>query len=205
METGQLALRAPPLTQQAHARLRAVIRPGDTVLDATVGNGKDSAVLAEAAGPQGRVYGFDIQDAALANTRRLLAELGLLDRVTLIQDSHAEIGRYARELCWPELACAVFNLGYLPGGGDKALTTARSSTLLALEAAHGLLRRGGYLSILCYPGHPAGEAETAAVKEWASRKATTSTMETIASQPSAASQNKAPILITLEKGTASSR
>jgi predicted methyltransferase len=38
-----------------------VLRPGDTVVDATAGNGQDTLFLAEAVGPTGTVYALDVQ------------------------------------------------------------------------------------------------------------------------------------------------
>ena len=57
----------------------------------------------------------------------------------------------------------MFNLGYLPGN-DHAVTTEAADTLEALEVAFGLIRPGGVLSVVCYPGHPAGASEAEAVE-----------------------------------------
>ena len=76
--------------------LRAV-QPGDTVVDATMGNGHDTLFLAGRVGPQGRVYAFDIQKDAVESTRKLLAEQDLADRVTLLCRSHAELAEAVRE------------------------------------------------------------------------------------------------------------
>ena len=45
------------------------IREGDTVVDATMGNGKDTLFLAELVGPKGRVHAFDVQPEAVERTR----------------------------------------------------------------------------------------------------------------------------------------
>ena len=60
----------------------------------------------------------------------------------------------------------VFNCGYLPGG-NKALTTETGSTLSALAQAVHILRPGGLLAVVLYPGHEAGALEAQAVSEWA--------------------------------------
>lgn len=39
--------------------LRQVVQPGDTVVDATLGNGHDTLMLCELVGETGRVIGFD--------------------------------------------------------------------------------------------------------------------------------------------------
>ena len=47
--------------------LERVIQPGDTVVDATVGNGHDTQMLAELVGENGHVIGFDVQPSAIAS------------------------------------------------------------------------------------------------------------------------------------------
>lgn len=64
------------------------------------------------------------------------------------------------------VSAILFNLGYLPGG-DQAVITTSGETLAALDTAAGLLRPGGILSVVCYPGHPGGDAESEAVIAWA--------------------------------------
>ena len=41
--------------------LERSVLPGDAVIDATMGNGHDTAFLCRAVGPSGRVYAFDVQ------------------------------------------------------------------------------------------------------------------------------------------------
>ena len=63
--------------------LRQVVQPGDTVVDATLGNGHDTLMLCELVGETGRVIGFDIQPDAVERTRERLADAGMLSRCTL--------------------------------------------------------------------------------------------------------------------------
>lgn len=144
-----------------HLLLHQVIRPGDLAVDATCGNGKDTLLLAELVGAEGRVWGFDIQQAALDRTAQRLGEAGLLPRVTLVATGHE---RLADHLPAPAKAI-VFNLGWLPGG-ERSIVTLPDTTLTALQAALGLLLPGGLLLITCYPGHAGGDGETAAVLSW---------------------------------------
>lgn len=150
-------------TARAHRELAAVIRAGDLVIDATAGNGHDTVFLAERVGEGGRVIAFDIQAEAIASTRVRLDAAGLVDRVTLVEGSHARI---SREAAPGSVAAVVFNLGYLPGS-DHAVITRREETLSATEQALEVLRPGGLLAIVCYPGHPGGDEESAAVLAWA--------------------------------------
>jgi SAM-dependent methyltransferase len=151
-------------TARAHRELAAVIRPGDLVIDATAGNGHDTVFLAERVGESGRVIAFDIQPDAIASTKARLDAAGLAGRVSLIEGSHGGIGAVAGS---GSVAAVVFNLGYLPGG-DHGVITQREETLDATRQALDVLRPGGLLAIVCYPGHPGGDEESAAVLAWAS-------------------------------------
>ena len=64
------------------------------------------------------------------------------------------------------LAAAIFNLGYLPGG-DKSLITQARNTLRAVEGIWEILRPGGLLLIVLYPGHEGGAEEAAQLRAWA--------------------------------------
>ncbi len=141
--------------------LRQRVRLGDRVVDATCGNGKDTLLLAELVGPSGRVWGFDIQEEAIARTGRLLAESGFSDWVVLVQGGHE---RLAEEVSAPVTA-VVFNLGYLPGG-NPALVTRPASTRAALDQATLLMRQGGIILISLYTGHPGGGDEEEEVTRW---------------------------------------
>ncbi|PNH03525.1 putative rRNA methylase ytqB, partial [Tetrabaena socialis] len=57
----QLLLAGPRLTTITQAVWSQVLRPGDTAVDATCGNGHDTLFLARAVGPGGHVFAFDIQ------------------------------------------------------------------------------------------------------------------------------------------------
>ncbi len=137
-----------------------VLRPGDTAVDATMGNGHDTERLADLVGPEGHVFAFDIQEQAVESTRKRLTDAGLVTRVTLIKDSHANMAAYVDRP--PRLI--AFNLGFLPGG-DKQVTTLLSSTLAAVRAAMELLSPGGMLLCCCYPGHTEGQRELDALRE----------------------------------------
>jgi len=149
------------LVTMVHAELRQHVGHGDTVVDATVGNGYDTVKLAEWVGASGRVVGFDIQAEAIASTRAKLASLDLLDRVQLHCDCHSHMGLYVTT----PVAAIVFNLGYLPGS-DHAMVTHASTTLAAMEAALPLLKTKGMLSVLAYSGHVGGADERDAVAKW---------------------------------------
>jgi SAM-dependent methyltransferase len=151
-----------------HQLLAQRVHLGDTVIDATLGNGVDALFLAKLVGARGQVFGFDIQQQAIDQTWvRLRNEfpdassfvyLSLCDHAlmeTMIPDEH-----------YGSIAAAAFNLGYLPGAEHQTVTTEKS-TIPALEASLRLLRKGGIVTIVLYTGHAGGAEEAGAVEAWA--------------------------------------
>ncbi|MBQ8654632.1 MAG: class I SAM-dependent methyltransferase [Clostridia bacterium] len=143
--------------------LHQIIQPGDTVIDATLGNGHDTCMLAELVGEEGQVIGFDIQPDAVERTRALLTGKGLIARCELHAEGHQHIPDYVHT----PVRAAVFNLGWLPGG-DKSVTTRWETTFAAISAALKLLVRDGVCTVCAYPGHAEGDRERGALMEWLS-------------------------------------
>lgn len=142
-------------TDRVHQFLAEVVKPGETVVDATAGNGHDTVVLARWVGPTGRVVAFDVQPIALETTSMAIEDNS---NVRFVLADHARIAEFVEG----PIAAVTFNLGYLPGG-DQQITTQAESTVAALTSATNLLRPGGLITVICYVGHPAGQDETAAV------------------------------------------
>ena len=138
--------------------LREHLPENGVAADFTMGNGHDTEWLCSLT-PQGHVYAFDVQDQAVENTRARLAARGFTN-FELIRDSHANCERYIKS----ELDAGMFNLGWLPGG-DKSVYTRRESTLKAVNAAVGLLKKGGLLTINVDPGHEEGRLEGEMLQE----------------------------------------
>lgn len=147
--------------------LRRLIAPGDLAIDATAGNGHDTIFLAECVGAAGRVLAFDVQEAALVSATSRVKAAGFAPRVEFFHESHAEMAARAAA---GSAAVVMFNLGYLPGE-NHALTTEQATTLSALASAATVLKPGGILAVICYPGHPAGAAEAVAVELWMTAQA----------------------------------
>lgn len=134
--------------------IKDYIKQGQVVLDATVGNGKDTVLMANMVGDSGRVYGFDIQKIAIENTKKLLEEETFRERVVLIRDSHEYLNKYISV----KLDFIIYNLGYLPNG-DKDIITKASTTIKSLKSALELLNNNGLLLINSYVGHDGGLEE----------------------------------------------
>lgn len=156
----------PTAVRWSHALLAPRLRAGDVVVDATMGNGHDTAFLARHVLPGGHVYAFDVQAGALEATRKRLADLAN-NQVTLIPAGHESMDKHLPAECRGKVRAFMFNLGWLPGAHDKKLTTQLGTTLSALEQAVQWIGEGGVITVVCYPGHEGGDSEADQVEAWA--------------------------------------
>lgn len=67
--------------------LEKIVSAGETVIDATAGNGYDTLFLAKLVGESGKVFSFDVQQEAIDSTKAKLEE-AKLENVSLILDGH---------------------------------------------------------------------------------------------------------------------
>ena len=135
---------------------------GDVAVDFTMGNGNDTLFLSKTVGPGGKIYAFDIQEAALDSTRKLLEDSGAPQNYELICASHHRVREFVKE----PIKAGMFNLGYLPRSGKKAVTTMLETTMPAVEAALELLTPDGVLIVAIYPGHEEGALEGDTLREY---------------------------------------
>lgn len=150
--------------QYTHELLKRAVKPGDTAIDATVGNGGDTLLLADLVGENGKVIGFDIQKTAIANTKEKLKNHNLLNRVSLYQEGHEHLLSIHHQ---PNTVSAVvFNLGYLPKG-DKRIITSPDTTIKAIEGGLKVLKKNGLVLLMIYYGHEGGLKEKEAVLHFA--------------------------------------
>lgn len=142
----------------ARSLLLNAVSSGDIVVDATLGNGHDSLFLAKIVGTNGRVYGFDIQETAIINSKERLNKDNLLNQVTLIHKGHEHISDSIPETYHGKITGAIFNLGYLPGG-DKSIVTKPHTTISAIEQLLNIMAPEGIIVLVIYHGHTEGEVE----------------------------------------------
>ena len=173
-------------TALAHSLWSQILDPcRDTVIDATCGNGKDSLILANLLFPptstisateeiKPELICIDIQARAVGNTTHLLQTHlppNIMNPtspqesyVRVLQMSHADnLLTVPKDTRSVGLIC--YNLGWLPGSGSdeiadtsKDISTEMGSTLKSLADATLLLREGGLLSVMTYPGSDRIEA-----------------------------------------------
>ncbi|MGJ8643908.1 MAG: class I SAM-dependent methyltransferase [Luteolibacter sp.] len=183
----------PRPTHLLHLLLKEKISPGDTVIDATAGNGHDTLFLAEAVEETGRVIAIDIQEQAINSTRTRLEAADLASRATFHQTSHTEISKIASGVTPTAI---LFNLGYLPGG-DRSVITHTTDSLTAITASVEILAPKGLLAVMCYPGHSGGDEEAAAVYDFISSRSDLRT----ARYGLIGTRDPAPFLLLSEKHT----
>ncbi|MHC0041149.1 tRNA (mnm(5)s(2)U34)-methyltransferase [Streptococcus anginosus] len=173
--------------QMAHAFLEEVVTDEDIVVDATMGNGHDTLFLARLAK---KVYAFDIQEQAVEQTTKRLAE-AKLDNVELLLTGHENVDQYVASI-----KAAIFNLGYLPSA-DKTVITQPHTTIQALEKLCQRLVAGGRIAIMIYYGHAGGDVERDAVLDFVSQL---SQQEfTVALYKTINQINQPPFLVMIEK------
>ena len=134
-----------------------ILNIGDSVIDATLGNGYDCVYLSQKVINKncGYVFGYDIQKAAIESTKERLSETlspDYLKRIKLFNKSHETFDDIKEE----NIKLITYNLGYLPGS-DKTIQTKASTTLTSLKNAIALSPK--YISIVSYSGHTEGKIE----------------------------------------------
>lgn len=149
--------------------IKSTVSQGDTVIDATVGNGHDTLHLAKTVGKEGLVIGFDIQLQAIESTKNLLNDHHI-EHYQLHHRSHDEID----QLSLSNVKLIQYNLGYLPKA-NKNITTLYQSTYNSIEQGLNILVHKGVILITVYPGHEAGYDEhlylNTQFKQWPQSKA----------------------------------
>ena len=174
------------ITDIAHTFLEKHIKPGDTVVDATCGNGHDTLFLASLVGSNGKVHAYDIQEQAIINSKELTKDF---NNIIFHQISHEFIDL-------EKIDAVIFNLGYLPSG-DKSITTLETSTKNAILNLIDKFENNKKMMILIvvYPGHSEGIKESIWLDEYLMNM--DSSYMTSKYQP--LNQKNAPYILIIEK------
>lgn len=141
------------ILNKARQLMKTNLKENDIVVDATIGNGKDSLYMLKHI-TKGHLFGFDIQKKAIENTKQLLKNY---NNYTLYNKSHEHIEETLKDYK-NKISLIVFNLGYLPKE-NKEITTTYQSTLKALKGSLNLLNNKGHIVITIYKGHKEGAKE----------------------------------------------
>jgi Putative rRNA methylase len=154
----------------SHTHWKVLIKPGDTVVDATCGNGHDTLVLAKLALTEksGTLFAIDLQPEAIESCRQMLINKipkNHFNRILFCEGCHS---KFPSEIHTHSVKLIAYNLGYLPGG-DKNKTTKAETTLQSVVQGMDLIQDGGLISLTCYPGHKAGIEEEEGILQFASK------------------------------------
>jgi len=154
-------------TQIFKTLIESFLYEGMTAVDCTVGNGHDTLFLAQRAGVSGQVYGFDVQASALSSTKEKIDSEENCAPVKLFLKGHEHLTKTLQSefnglnddaSSGLSVDIVVYNLGYLPRH-DKTITTMTTTTLESVKQAMEIIKPGGVVSIICYPGHDEGSKE----------------------------------------------
>lgn len=151
----------------AHTLAGRSLRRDDLAVDATVGNGHDTLFLVQQVGSDGQVVGFDVQSEAIEATRERVNTQAPNASLRLVCAGHETMPDHLEESVRGTVGAVMFNLGYLPGG-NQSIVTEPETTRQALGHSVHLLRPGGVITIVAYPGHEGGARETKMVEQWTS-------------------------------------
>lgn len=144
--------------QFAKTLMENTIQSGDIAVDATLGNGHDTLFLAKLVGDSGKVFGFDIQESAVLNSKARLEENHVENRTVLFQKGHEHILESLPTIYHGKVKAAIFNLGYLPGS-DKSIVTRPNTTIAAIEQLLEVMATEGVIVLVIYHGHSEGAIE----------------------------------------------
>lgn len=142
----------------ARALITSYIEAGDTVIDATCGNGNDTLFLAQTLKNTGHIHAFDIQRQAIMNSQEKTKDY---TNISFHQMGHEQV----LEVVSTPVKLAIFNLGYLPKG-DKSIVTLPETTIQAIENIFSILEVQGIIILVIYPGHAEGQIEKQAVLDY---------------------------------------
>ncbi|WP_297237601.1 class I SAM-dependent methyltransferase [uncultured Faecalicoccus sp.] len=139
---------------QSHQFLAPALHRQAVCVDATLGNGNDTAFFL-AQGVR-KVIAFEVQEDVLSQTQQNISD----SRLEANLDGHEHMDRYIHE----EADAIVFNFGYCPGK-ESLIHTMETTSLEAVKIALRLLKVKGRMALVFYP-HPEGIKEAESIIQY---------------------------------------
>lgn len=102
-----MSLHIPVLVEEVITGLN--LKPGDNVVDATLGGGGHASALLKATGPSGKLLGIDADSAAIERAKHRLAEYQ--NRIILKQGNYADIAAFVYESGINPISAVLLDLG----------------------------------------------------------------------------------------------
>lgn len=87
------------------------LRPGDNVIDGTVGAGGHAAAILERTAPDGKLLGLDVDEVALETARKNLARFGS-SRDMLVRENYRNVRRVLQTQSFGPVQAALLDLGF---------------------------------------------------------------------------------------------
>lgn len=157
------------ISRAISARNQAMEQTPIYAIDGTVGNGNDTLFLLQQINKKGIVYGFDIQQEALATTQTKLQNHQIpTDRYQLFHADHSQMEQWLPDEIRGKVTAIMFNLGYLPHSNSPIITKPET-TIKALTASLSYLGIQGVCTVAIYTGHQGGKEEETAIIDWAKK------------------------------------
>lgn len=85
-------------------------KPGDNVIDGTLGAGGHAEAILERTSPDGKLLGFDLDEAALDSARRRLSRFG--SRAVLVHGNYKDVGAVLQPDSFGPIHAALLDLGF---------------------------------------------------------------------------------------------
>ena len=101
------AYHTPAMIQEVRSLLSLL--PGDTFIDATLGNGGHAASLLDMTAPNGELLGLDADPEMLARAKERLHPYD--NRITLVNDNFSNLSSVAEKVGFHPVAAILFDLG----------------------------------------------------------------------------------------------
>jgi 16S rRNA (cytosine1402-N4)-methyltransferase len=86
------------------------LKPGDQVIDGTLGGGGHASAILETTAPNGRLLGIEWDRRTLEETRKLFERYG--SRAMLVHGNYRDIGRLARTYAFHSISAILLDIGF---------------------------------------------------------------------------------------------
>lgn len=148
------------MVELSHDFLRPALHKQALCVDATLGNGQDTAWFLKKHARH--VWGFEIQQDVLDQTTAKIAD----PRLEGICLSHARMDEVLGDFQKEKIDAVIFNFGWCPRQ-DSGIETRPDSSLQAVQKAMSCLKVRGRMALVFYP-HESWEQEAQGIEDYLS-------------------------------------
>ncbi len=146
----------------AYRQIRQHLGEDGVGVDATLGSGENTLMLASRLGDKGQLHSFDERPGLTGAAAERLEAAGLGRRVSLYPSARTMMSQLLPPYIKGQVKAILFHLGGWVANDPAGVET----TITALWQAGQLLARGGVICIIADGDDPAGLSEARAVEAW---------------------------------------